>query len=698
MIGASLTKACTSAMLSLLLPWLSATSAGAGTAAAKQHSLDEWRHLTSTNAAAPRAFVKGHAIHLYFETQTNLVGFTARWNPLRLPLKGYQVNSARLHLDPKLSREMAGEHGWREATVIAGEEWRQLTTNLLAMLAPEIPGHGYYYQGLLADRLLYRDAQGQPQAAGAGQQPPDVLVERHFSMDETLERVARLVEKQLTQNHAADSRFLLLAPDALRFPQPLLVDCEQRECVWLAPAALYDRTDRGISLAVTAQGLSSFFFQSHGVALLKNPVSSVARAGDLAFESAIKMLRLPFPKPGSQPPPVSQGLGMDLAQWESWLDHYTGTRRQAGALQLLIDGERFFPRLQRAFAAATNHIYVDSYIFDKDDVGVQVADELKRRSREVKVRVILDQMGSLASGTVPPATPLPENFVAPSSITSYLRSGSEVRVRPFLNPWFSADHSKIFLVDGTHAWIGGMNLGREYRYEWHDLMVELRGPVVASLEADFRRAWAHEGPWGDLAYAAARLSEPKNAGSSATKLPPSALAAEPASIRLLPTKTGWKPFSAAVQQAIAKAQKYIYVESPYLWDKRVISSLVRARNRGVDVRVVLPRANDSKAGGRSNLVLANHLLEHGVRVYFYPGMTHVKALLVDDWACLGSANLNHLSLRLCQEQNLATSDPAFADQLRRDLFEEDFSHSQELTNPITIGWNDLVANFVLEGF
>ena len=65
------------------------------------------------------------------------------------------------------------------------------------------------------------------------------------------------------------------------------------------------------------------------------------------------------------------------------------------------------------------------------------------------------------------------------------------------------------------------------------------------------------------------------------------------------------------------------------------------------------------------------------KVYFYPGMTHVKALMVDDWACLGSANLNHLSLRVCQEQNVATSDPAFAARLKRELFEEDFARSYE---------------------
>ena len=74
----------------------------------------------------------------------------------------------------------------------------------------------------------------------------------------------------------------------------------------------------------------------------------------------------------------------------------------------------------------------------------------------------------------------------------------------------------------------------------------------------------------------------------------------------------------------------------------------------------MPRVNDFKAGGRSNLIVANYLHQHGVRVYFYPGMTHVKALLVDGWACLGPGNLNHLSLHLCQEENIATSDPAFA--------------------------------------
>jgi phosphatidylserine/phosphatidylglycerophosphate/cardiolipin synthase-like enzyme len=74
----------------------------------------------------------------------------------------------------------------------------------------------------------------------------------------------------------------------------------------------------------------------------------------------------------------------------------------------------------------------------------------------------------------------------------------------------------------------------------------------------------------------------------------------------------------------------------------------------------------------------------------------VKALLVDGWACLGSGNLTHLSLDLSQEQNIATSDPAFAAGLKHDLFEEDFARSYELNQPISVDWMDFMADTALE--
>ncbi|MCX6927661.1 MAG: hypothetical protein NT154_31295, partial [Verrucomicrobia bacterium] len=166
---------------------------------------------------------------------------------------------------PKSSR------GWREAAVIAGSEWGRLTTNLVEALTPVTPGHGVYYKGLLAGRLLYRDAQGVLGDAAIGEQPKSIVIDRHLSIEETLATLARQVEQDLVQKHPRESLFLLLAPNARRFPQPLLLDRRQRRCIWLSPAALYDNTDTGFGLSTTAQGFSALVIEGHGLALLKNP-------------------------------------------------------------------------------------------------------------------------------------------------------------------------------------------------------------------------------------------------------------------------------------------------------------------------------------------------------------------------------------------------------------------------------------------
>ena len=671
--------------------FLSAPGLLANPSTTKQQSLDEWRNLTSPTSPPPRVFVKGDHVRFYFFGENGVEAFNSHWTRLRVPTGLYKVSSALLRWDQRLSRGPERERGWREATVIAGAEWRQLATNLIGTLTPQTPNHGAYYQAFLADRLLYRDAQGVARAVLSSEHPSGLVVEHRYSMSETLEKLARQIEGHLAKTHPNDSLFLMMAPNEKRFTQPLLLDKQQLQCVFLAPAALYDTTERGGSLSTTAQGLIALGPESHGVALIKNPVSSAARLVDVTLTTLIKFIRMPLPRSNEFKPTVNPTTQhMDLNAWESWLDHYTGTRLEDGQLQLQIDGDGFFPGIRQAILEATNHIHVNIYIFDKDDVAVDFADQLKRRSNEIDIKVLMDKMGSIGAGASPPSTPLPEDFVPPSSMVSYLKENSHIHVRSFLNPWFSSDHAKMISIDSNRAWIGGMNIGREYRYEWHDLMVETTGPVVNSLETDFAREWSHAGPLGDLSYAVTVLEgSPK---------PPPAGPGPWMKVRLLPTKTAWKPFATAVLAAIRQSQGYIFVENPYLFDKRVILALVKARSRGVDVRVVLPCFNDFKAGGRGNVVIANYLMAHGVRVYFYPAMTHVKALLIDGWACVGSANLNHLSLRVNHEQNIATSDPTFVNRLKQELFEEDFARSYELSEPVSVDWVDFLADLVLEGF
>ncbi len=340
MIAGRTAKLLSVATLALLMLFCDAASRCAGAATPRQRSLDEWRSLTAPTAKPPRVFVKGDLIRFYFQTATGVEEFSARWSRHRVPSDGYSVSSGLLRWDQKLPRMPEGERGWREATVVAGAEWGRLTTNLVEMLTPAAPGHGIYYQGFLADRLLYRDAQGARRVAFLDEPPNGVIIDRHLSIEETLAILARRVEQDLVRQHPGDSLFLLLAPNARRFPQPLLLDRQRRQCIWLSPATLYDATERGVGLSTARQGLSALVVESHGLALLKNPISSVARLGDLAVESAVRFLRLPFPKPSTRYPPLARRQGMDLAQWEAWMDRYTGTRREDGSLDLLIDGER----------------------------------------------------------------------------------------------------------------------------------------------------------------------------------------------------------------------------------------------------------------------------------------------------------------------------------------------------------------------
>jgi cardiolipin synthase len=255
-----------------------------------------------------------------------------------------------------------------------------------------------------------------------------------------------------------------------------------------------------------------------------------------------------------------------------------------------------------------------------------------------------------------------------------------VQLRATANPWLTVDHRKCFVIDGRQAFLGGMNIGRQYRYEWHDMMVALTGPVVGRLEKDYREAWAHAGPLGDFAYGWVSLFQP--AVPRKNKMP------DGIDIRPLRTATFKAEIYHAQLEAINRAKSYIYIENAYFDDNAILRALIQARRRGVDVRVVFPAENDSGIMQTSDEMNGNALLENGARVYVYPGMTHVKAAIYDGWACLGSANFNKMSLRVGQELDVAFSDPATVDRLKKDLFETDFKRSRELTQPVPLNWFD----------
>jgi len=131
----------------------------------------------------------------------------------------------------------------------------------------------------------------------------------------------------------------------------------------------------------------------------------------------------------------------------------------------------------------------------------------------------------------------------------------------------------------------------------------------------------------------------------------------------------------------------------------MLYELAKARRRGVDVRIILPLVGNHGPVNKSNVLAVNAMLEHGIRVFLYPGMSHVKAAIFDGWACVGSANWDKLSFRTNKELNIATSHPEYVQDLMDRIFIPDFAQSVEITEPFPERWSDhlmeIVADYLL---
>src|SRR5207249_9732398 len=156
--------------------------------------------------------------------------------------------------------------------------------------------HGVYYQAFLADGVLYRDAKGIPHLSPHGEQPGPVIIDHRFPLEETLQVLAEKTEQSLSPRQPDAAPLVLMAPNGAHWSQPLLVERGRRQCVSFLPAVLFDSEERGLGLTATAQGLGAMV-ESHTLALVKNPVSSAARLGDLGVEAAVVLLHRRLPRP-----------------------------------------------------------------------------------------------------------------------------------------------------------------------------------------------------------------------------------------------------------------------------------------------------------------------------------------------------------------------------------------------------------------
>jgi len=568
--------------------------------------------------------------------------------------------------------------GLSPVPVLGVAAWSSLRNELFADFMPTERNRGVAVSFDRVDYFFFIDRAGNFRARRLIDMPPWYSVVERVDLREYFERWQPRLERFLAEAGIDSHEVIFSTGDLDKGSIPFVYVNARDKLIVLVE---YDELPEGLVEALPgAHLLQTFwhFVESHTYTLVMRPFSTIRSLLTVVSDTAVETGRglSAGMLPDGPAPPLTDGPAMDLQRWERELDEHLGRPANKGTLRFLVDGEAFFPRFVDTVASAVHSVDIRTYIFDTDDVALTVGELLKRRSREgVKVRVLFDGLGTIVAGGQPPAT-LPAGYPAPMSAESFLKTGSRVKVRKVKNPWLTGDHVKTMVIDDQLAFLGGMNIGREYRYEWHDIMVELSGPVVRQISREFDRAWGKAGFFGDFS---GLFHWDSGNGEDAVEGYP---------VRLIHTRPGALEIYELQRRAMRKAQRYIYIENAYFTDDLLLRELIKARRRGVDVRVVIPLETDRGLITRNIAMAGNIMLANGIRVYIYPGFSHAKAAIFDGWVSMGSANLDRLSLRINEEINIATSEPQVAEALIAQLFEPDFRRSTELTEPLPERWSD----------
>jgi cardiolipin synthase len=349
------------------------------------------------------------------------------------------------------------------------------------------------------------------------------------------------------------------------------------------------------------------------------------------------------------PPPI-RGL-IDLGI------HASGAYASPGnAAGLLIDGAHTYAAIRAAIESAKDHVHIEFYIIRSDETGRGLRDLLVERARTgVEVRVLCDAIGSLS---------LPSDFWAPliavggkAAFYGPIRFAPRLRRRDHVN---FRNHRKIVVVDGRVGLTGGINIGREYLGldpeigAWRDTHLRLEGAAVLGLQQTFAEDWLET--TGELLDAEHYFPEPSAEvrGNSVAQV----IASGP--------DRPWAVIHQIHFLAIANAQDRVWLTTPYFVPDRVLmTALVTAALRGVDVRLLVPRRSDNRLVDWASRHYYAELLEAGVRIYEYEaGFLHAKTLVVDEnLGAVGSANMDIRSFQL----NYELTAFVYGDELSRAL-------------------------------
>ncbi len=339
---------------------------------------------------------------------------------------------------------------------------------------------------------------------------------------------------------------------------------------------------------------------------------------------------------------------------------------RTSAAQLLPSADEFYDALIRRILDARHHVHVQFFIWRGDAAGNRLRDALVSvAQRGVEVRVLVDEIGSVL---------LPSRYFQP-----LVEAGGHfswfLTVNPRRNRFLFnlRNHRKLQIIDGRIAFVGGMNVGREYQGldpsvgPWRDLQIELEGPSAGMLQECFADDWYFS--TGQKLLSDAYYPPTRSVAAPWTTL---IIAGGPDSPAL--------PVQKSLIALLNHAQKRAWLTAGYFVPNEVtLTALALCAARGVDVRLLVTEKTDHPGLLRIGRSYYEELLKAGVRVFEYSlALNHAKAGVVDDdWLMVGSANLDNRSMRLNFELNILLHMPEEAIKLAA-LLKADFDVSVEV--------------------
>jgi cardiolipin synthase A/B len=340
---------------------------------------------------------------------------------------------------------------------------------------------------------------------------------------------------------------------------------------------------------------------------------------------------------------------------------------EGNEVKLLESGGEFFPALLLAIQRARREVYVETYIFQNDPQGLQVAHVLAQAAqRGVQVRLTTDGFGS---------GDLSEDLravLAPAGVQ--LQVFRPLRRLVFWNRQrLRRLHRKLAVIDGEIAFVGGINIQDDFSDPSHghlefprfDYAVQLRGPIVAPIHVAATRLW----------WQTSLVNRPVNQARGMFALPEyvSSVVTPVGQVRarfvLRDNFRFRNRIEAAYLKAIFKARREVLIANAYFFPGlQFRQALIDAALRGVRVHLVLQGRPEYVLQHFGARALYEELLLAGVQITeYHRSFLHAKVAVIDDWSTVGSSNIDPFSLLLAREANVVMHDRLFATQLRASI-------------------------------